>query len=202
MTKPRKVFFSLCVLIDHCELQQRQDPRVRTVTEGDPKGTLRVSRGSVLVLVLLSWDEPADAVGPQDGVRAEACDEEDGEDQQPVDAPHGDTGQGPRPVRVRYVHGGADVKPWRNSDDPEDTEDATATARRTKRPVPVWLAMKDVRVSSVRSVWLKRAIGLAPWNRRMLGTATVPNLVERLETTGACWALNVSASPPSVSTDP
>lgn len=46
--------------------------------------------------------------------------------------------------------------------------------------VPVWLAMKEVSVSSVLSVWLKRAMGLAPWNSRMLGTATVPNLVERL----------------------
>lgn len=40
--------------------------------------------------------------------------------------------------------------------------------------------MKVLSVSNVLSVWLKRAIGLAPWNRRMLGTATVPNLVERL----------------------
>lgn len=40
--------------------------------------------------------------------------------------------------------------------------------------------MKEVSVSSVLSVWLKRAMGLAPWNSRMLGTATVPNLVERL----------------------
>lgn len=40
--------------------------------------------------------------------------------------------------------------------------------------------MKEVSVSRVLSVWLKRAMGLAPWNSRMLGTATVPNLVERL----------------------
>lgn len=40
--------------------------------------------------------------------------------------------------------------------------------------------MKEVSISSVLSVWLKRAMGLAPWNSRMLGTATVPNLVERL----------------------
>lgn len=46
--------------------------------------------------------------------------------------------------------------------------------------VPVWLVMKEVSVSSVLSVWLKRAMGLAPWKSRMLGTATVPNLVERL----------------------
>lgn len=46
---------------------------------------------------------------------------------------------------------------------------------------PVWLEMKEVNVSSVLSVWLKRAMGLAPWKRSMLGTATVPNLVERLE---------------------
>lgn len=40
--------------------------------------------------------------------------------------------------------------------------------------------MKEESISRVLSVWLKRAMGLAPWNRRMLGTATVPNLVERL----------------------
>lgn len=45
---------------------------------------------------------------------------------------------------------------------------------------PVWLVIKELSVSSVLSVWLKRAMGLAPWNNRMLGTATVPNLVERL----------------------
>lgn len=50
----------------------------------------------------------------------------------------------------------------------------------SSRSVPVWLVMKDVSVSSVLSVWLKRAMGLAPWKSRMLGTATVPNLVERL----------------------
>lgn len=49
--------------------------------------------------------------------------------------------------------------------------------------IPVWLKMKIFSVSSVRSVWLNLAIGFAPWNNRMLGTATVPNLVERL----LCW---------------
>lgn len=47
---------------------------------------------SVLMLVLLSRYEPADAVRPQDGVRSEAHDEEDREDQQPVDALHRDAG--------------------------------------------------------------------------------------------------------------
>lgn len=49
--------------------------------------------------------------------------------------------------------------------------------------MPVWLKMKTFSVSNVRSVWLNLAIGLAPWNNKMLGTATVPNLVERL----LCW---------------
>lgn len=40
--------------------------------------------------------------------------------------------------------------------------------------------MKEESISSVLSVWLKRATGLAPWNSSMFGTATVPNLVERL----------------------
>lgn len=47
--------------------------------------------------------------------------------------------------------------------------------------IPVWLKMKIFSVSNVRSVWLNLAIGLAPWNNKMLGTATVPNLVERLQ---------------------
>lgn len=46
--------------------------------------------------------------------------------------------------------------------------------------LPVWFMMKEESISSVLSVWLKRATGLAPWNSSMLGTATVPNLVERL----------------------
>lgn len=49
---------------------------------------------SVLMLVLLSRYEPADALCPQDGVRSEACYEEDREDKEPVDAPHWDAGQG------------------------------------------------------------------------------------------------------------
>lgn len=48
--------------------------------------------------------------------------------------------------------------------------------------LPVWLAIKAVSVSSVLSVWLKRAIGLAPWNSKMLGTATVPKRVDKLHT--------------------
>lgn len=42
--------------------------------------------------------------------------------------------------------------------------------------------MKAVSISSVLSVWLKRAIGLAPWNSKMLGTATVPKRVDKLHT--------------------
>ena len=47
--------------------------------------------------------------------------------------------------------------------------------------IPVWLKMKIFSVSNVLSVWLNLAIGLAPWNNKMFGTATVPNLVERLQ---------------------
>lgn len=50
------------------------------------------------------------------------------------------------------------------------------------RRLPVWLVMKAIRVSSVLSVWLKRAIGLVPWNSKMLGTATVPKRVDKLHT--------------------
>lgn len=45
---------------------------------------------SLLVLVLLSRYKPTDAVCSQDGIHGESSDEEDGEDQQPVDAPHRD----------------------------------------------------------------------------------------------------------------
>lgn len=49
---------------------------------------------SVLMFVLLSRDEPANALCPQDGVCGEARDEEDREDQQPVDALHRDAREG------------------------------------------------------------------------------------------------------------
>lgn len=65
---------------------------------------------SVLVLVLLSRYEPADAVGAQYGVQSESSDEEDGEDQQPVDALHRDTGQRTQPVCVCHVSVGARFK--------------------------------------------------------------------------------------------
>lgn len=58
---------------------------------------------SVLVLVLLSRYKPADAVCPQDGVQSEACDEEDGEHQQPVDALHRDAGEGPQEVCISHI---------------------------------------------------------------------------------------------------
>lgn len=58
---------------------------------------------SVLMLVLLSRYEPADAVCPQDGVQSEARDEEDREDQQPIDALHRDTGEGAEAVCVQHV---------------------------------------------------------------------------------------------------
>lgn len=63
------------------------------------------------MLVLLSRYEPADAVRPQDGVRSEACDEEDREDQQPVDALHRDAGEWAEAVCIRHVFVRADFKP-------------------------------------------------------------------------------------------
>lgn len=64
------------------------------------------------MLVLLSRYEPADAVCPQDGVHNEACDEEDRENQQPVDAPYWDAGEGAEMVCIHHVSVGADFKPW------------------------------------------------------------------------------------------
>lgn len=69
-------------------------------------------RRSFLMLVLLSRDEPSDAVGPQDGVQSKACDEEDGEDQQPVDAPHRDAGEGAQAVWLGHVSVGDGLEPW------------------------------------------------------------------------------------------
>lgn len=60
-------------------------------------------RLSFLVLVLLTRDQPADAVRSQDGVQSKARDEEDGEDQQPVDAVHRGAGEGTQVVCVRHV---------------------------------------------------------------------------------------------------
>lgn len=34
----------------------------------------------VLVLMVLSWDKPADAICPQDGIQSKTCDEKDRED--------------------------------------------------------------------------------------------------------------------------
>lgn len=67
---------------------------------------------SVLMLVLLSGYEPAYAVSPQDGVQSEACDEEDGEDQQPVDAPHGNAREGTEAVYVCHISIRAGFKTW------------------------------------------------------------------------------------------
>lgn len=67
---------------------------------------------SVLVLVLLSRYKPADAVCAQDGVHSEACDEEDGEDQQPVDALHRDTKEGAQAVCIRHISVRASFKSW------------------------------------------------------------------------------------------
>lgn len=64
------------------------------------------------MLVLLSGYEPAYAVSPQDGVQSEACDEEDGEDQQPVDAPHGNAREGTEAVYVCHISIRAGFKTW------------------------------------------------------------------------------------------
>lgn len=66
---------------------------------------------SVLMLVLLSRYEPADALCPQDGIRGEAHDEEDREDQQPVDALHRDAGEGAETVCIHYGSVVAGFKP-------------------------------------------------------------------------------------------
>lgn len=62
--------------------------------------------------MLLSRYEPADAVCPQDGVRGEAHDKEHREDQQPVDAPHWDTGEWAQAVCICHVSVGVSFKPW------------------------------------------------------------------------------------------
>lgn len=66
---------------------------------------------SVLVLVLLSRDEPPDTVCPEDGVYCEACDEEDREDQQPVNALHRDTGERAETILFGHVSVCASFKP-------------------------------------------------------------------------------------------
>lgn len=63
------------------------------------------------MLMLLSWDEPADAVRSQDGVHSEACDEEDREDQQPVDSLHRDAGEGAKTVCIHHFSVGGSIKP-------------------------------------------------------------------------------------------
>lgn len=64
------------------------------------------------MLMLLSGYEPAYAVGPQDGVQGEACDEEDGEDQQPVDALHGNAREGAEAVCVCHISIRVGFKTW------------------------------------------------------------------------------------------
>lgn len=78
---------------------------------------------SVLMFVVLSWYEPADALCPQDGVYSEACDEEDREDQQPVDALHRDAGEGAKAVCIRHVIVRADFKPWKTNSLSKNTAD-------------------------------------------------------------------------------
>lgn len=65
---------------------------------------------SVLMLVLLSGDEPADAVCSQDGVEGEASDEEHREDQQPVDALHWHAGEGAQVVCIQHLFVRGSVK--------------------------------------------------------------------------------------------
>lgn len=77
---------------------------------------------SVLMLVLLSGDEPANAVCSQDGVDGEASDEEDREDQQPVDGLHWYAGEGPHVVCIQHLFVRGSVKTCSRS-----TENTAAT---------------------------------------------------------------------------
>lgn len=69
----------------------------------------------VLMLVLLSRDEPANAVCAQDSIQSEACDEEDREDQQPVDRLHWDAGKGAKAVCINHFSVSGCIKPCNSS---------------------------------------------------------------------------------------
>lgn len=84
--------------------------------------TLSLCANSVLMLVLLSGDEPADAVCSQDGVEGEASDEEHREDQQPVDGLHWDAGEGAEMVCIHHLSVRGSVKTCSRS-----TENTTAS---------------------------------------------------------------------------
>lgn len=60
--------------------------------------------GLFLVFVLLSRDEPADAVGADSGVHDKGSQEEHREQEQPVYALGQNTRQGPFPVFLRHSH--------------------------------------------------------------------------------------------------
>lgn len=70
---------------------------------------------SVLMLVVLSRYEPADALRAQDRIESEACDEKDGEDQQPVDGLHWDAGQRALVVCIPHHSVSCRIKPFNRS---------------------------------------------------------------------------------------
>lgn len=76
---------------------------------------------SVLMFVLLSRDEPANALCPQDGVCGEARDEEDREDQQPVDALHRDAREGAEMIWIHHGFVGGGFKPLNTNSLSENT---------------------------------------------------------------------------------
>lgn len=67
---------------------------------------------SVLMLMVLSWYEPADAICAQDRIESEACDEKDREDQQPVDGLHWDAGERALVVCIPHHPVGCSIKPY------------------------------------------------------------------------------------------
>lgn len=66
---------------------------------------------SVLMLVVLSRYEPADALCAQDRIDSEACDEKDREDQQPVNGLHWDAGQRALVVCIPHHPVSCGIKP-------------------------------------------------------------------------------------------
>lgn len=70
---------------------------------------------SVLMVMVLSWYEPADALRAQDGVESKACDEKDREDQQPVNGLHWDAGQRALVVCIPHHPVSCGIKPFNSS---------------------------------------------------------------------------------------
>lgn len=67
----------------------------------------------VLVLMILSWDKPADAICPQDGIQSKTRDEKDREDEQPVNGLHWDAGEGAKVVCIQQHPVSCSIKPYK-----------------------------------------------------------------------------------------